>query len=140
MSNSDDWDEFDEDGYNRFGYDRNGKTREGLTREEVQEKVEKEEEVPEFEGDVKKATKEKYSEIEGKKMSLLMDNGFNVIRKVSNIDLIGTLKRSRKKVFAVIIDGAATKPIVKFCEDNGGSHIGAKNFSAMETDINLISL
>ena len=99
-----------------------------------------EEEVPEFEGDVKKATKEKYSEIEGKRMSLLIDNGFNVIRKVSNIDLIGTLKRTRKKVFAVIIDGAATKPIVKFCEDNGVSHIGAKNFSVMETDINLISL
>jgi len=103
------------------------------------QKVE-EKEVPEFEGDVKKATKEKYSEIEGKRMSILVDNGFNVIRKVSNIDLIGTLKRSRKKVFAVIIDGAATKPIVKFCEDSGVSHIGAKNFSAMETDINLISL
>jgi len=99
-----------------------------------------EEEVPEFEGNVKEATKEKYSEIEGKKMSLLIDNEFNVIRKVSNIDLIGTLKRTRKKVFAVIIDGAATKPVVKFCEDNGVSHIGAKNFSAMETDINLISL
>jgi DNA primase len=103
------------------------------------QKVE-EEEIPEFEGDVKKATKEKYSEIDGRRMSLLIDNGFNVIRKVSNIDLIGTLKRTRKKVFAVIIDGAATKPIVKFCEDKGVSHIGAKNFSAVETEINLISL
>ena len=103
------------------------------------QKVE-EEEIPEFEGDVKKATKEKYSEIDGKRMSMLVDNGFNVIRKVSNIDLIGTLKKTRKKVFAVVIDGAATKPIVKFCEDKGVSHIGAKNFSAMETNINLISL
>jgi|TARA_B100000315_G_scaffold249371_1_gene280479 DNA primase len=103
------------------------------------QKVE-EEEIPEFEGDVKKSMKEKYSEIDGKRMSMLVDNGFNVIRKVSNIDLIGTLKKTRKKVFAVVIDGAATKPIVKFCEDKGVSHIGAKNFSAMETNINLISL
>ncbi len=101
---------------------------------------EEEEEVPEYEGDVKEALKEKYSEVENSRKALVLGNDLGFIRKVSLGELPSTLRRTRKKVFAVVIDGSATKSIIEACEEKGVSHLGAKNFAAVDTKINLVSL
>ncbi|MDZ4226540.1 MAG: DNA primase DnaG [Candidatus Pacearchaeota archaeon] len=93
-----------------------------------------------FGGDIKKAMNEKYGDVAGSKKSLLIDNSFDIIRKVSNGEILGALSKSRKDVFAIVIDGSATKQIIESCEQNGVKHLGAKNFSAVETNVNLISL
>lgn len=98
------------------------------------------ESVEEFEGDVKKAMQEKYSDIKGKRKALLIDVGFNVIKEVSLGDLINSLRKSSKKIFAVIIDGAATKTVIEACDEKEVSHLGAKNFSAIEARVDLVSL
>tara|TARA_Y100000034_G_scaffold135752_1_gene208941 strand:+ start:507 stop:1622 length:1116 start_codon:yes stop_codon:yes gene_type:complete len=93
-----------------------------------------------FSGNVGSEMKEKYKEVGGKKKSMIIDEGFNVMRIVSNSELIGAISRSKKRVFAVVVDGSATKPLVKTCEENNVAHIGAKNFAAVETNVNLIGL
>ena len=99
-----------------------------------------EQEVTPFEGDVKKALKEKYSEIDGSKKAMLLAADFSVVRVVSNIEIVPALTRGRQLVTAVIIDGIATKQIIQACEDKGVSYIAAKNFAAVETNIELIGL
>ena len=94
----------------------------------------------EFEGDVKEILKERYAQIEGKKKALLLDNGMNVIREVYSGEIIYSMDKSRKKVLAVVIDGTATKVVIEICERAGVKHIGAKNFAAVETKVNLIGL
>ena len=98
------------------------------------------EEVEKFTGNVKEAMREKYEEIQNKRKALVIDNGFNVIRKVSTGELVSTLKKTRRQVLAVIVDGVATKTVINACEEKGVSHLGAKNFSAVETKLDLISL
>ena len=50
------------------------------------------------------------------------------------------MNRTRGNVTAVVIDGIATKQIVQACEEKGVSYIAAKNFAAVETNIELIGL
>ncbi len=93
-----------------------------------------------FEGDVKKALKEKYSSIEGSRKALLLAADLSVVREVSAVELMPSLMRSHQKINAVIIDGIATKPLIQACEEKGVSYIAAKNFAAVETNIELIGL
>ena len=98
-----------------------------------------EEAVP-FAGDIKSALKERYSEIAGSKKALLLSADLAVVRVVSSVEIIPALTRGRESVKALIIDGIATKQIIQACEDKGISYIAAKNFAAVETNIELISL
>lgn len=93
-----------------------------------------------FEGDAKKELKEKFKEIEGTRQAILLNSSMNIVRKVSAMEVSGAVSRSREPIFAVVIDGSATKSIVEVCEENNVKHIAAKNFSATDTKINLISL
>ncbi len=93
-----------------------------------------------FEGDVKKALKEAYSTIEGSKKALLLAADLSVVREVSVVELMPALMRSHQKINAVVIDGIATKPLIQACEEKGISFIAAKNFAAVETNIELIGL
>jgi DNA primase len=94
-----------------------------------------------FNGDVKKEVKEKYSEIEGSKKALLVDEKFQVVKKVSMSELGFSILNSKSRIFAVIIDGAATKSMIQTCDKKGVLHLGAKNFSySGDTRVNLISL
>jgi len=93
-----------------------------------------------FGGDVKKVMKEKYSEIEGTKKAMLFDSSLSVIKDVSINELFNSLNRTRKDVFAVIIDGIATRQVIEICDERGVKHLGAKNFSAVESKVNLVSL
>jgi len=95
----------------------------------------------EFEGDVKKTIKEKYKDIEGSKSALLLDNSMEVIKETSTSGLIDTIKRTRKSILAVVIDGPATATIIKVCGERGIKHLAAKNFAYVQgVDVNLISL
>ncbi|MEK6893536.1 MAG: DNA primase DnaG [Nanoarchaeota archaeon] len=96
---------------------------------------------PGFAGDIKEAAKKIYEKIKGTKTAVLADSSFDIIQKVSVRELIRSIKDSRKKVFAVIIDGAATSPIVSACDEFGVAHLAAANFSGVEgAKVNLISL
>jgi hypothetical protein len=97
--------------------------------------------VEEFDGDVKKELLGKYKTIKGKKKALLLDAGLKVMRDVSVGDIGYSLKKTRNKVFAVLMDGVATRNVIQECDEKGVSHLGAKNFSYVEgSKVNLISL
>ncbi len=102
-------------------------------------KVEKD--IETFSGDAKAAIKETYEKIKGTKSAVLVDNNFDVIRKVSQREITKSL-RNGKRVFAVIIDGNASSIIIKACEESGVQYLGAVNFSSNIEDakINLVSL
>ena len=94
-----------------------------------------------FSGDAKAAIKETYEKIKGSKSAVLVDNNFDVIRKVSQREITKSLKVG-KRVFAVIIDGNASSVIIGACEEAGVQYLGAVNFSSNIEDakINLVSL
>ncbi|MBM3231829.1 DNA primase [Candidatus Pacearchaeota archaeon] len=97
-------------------------------------------EVAPFSGDFSKALKEKYEEIKGSKKALLLNADLSVSRSISSVEVVPALNRVRGNIVAVIIDGIATKQIVQACEEKGVSYIAAKNFAAVETNIELIGL
>lgn len=99
-----------------------------------------EEEVAPFEGDIKSALKAKYTEIQGSRQALLLAADLSVVRAVSSVEIVPALVRGRQSVTALVIDGIATKQIIQACEEKGVSYIAAKNFAAVETNIELISL
>jgi DNA primase len=99
-----------------------------------------EEEIAPFEGDIKSALKEKYSEIEGSKKALLLAADLSVERVVSSVEVVPAVMRNRQKITALVIDGIATKQVIQACEERGVSYIAAKNFAIVETNIELISL
>jgi hypothetical protein len=92
-------------------------------------------------GDVKDKVRQAYEKIKDSKQSLLVDENFDVIKKVSAKEVGKNIKLSRKKIFAIILDGAATASIVKSCEEEGIQHLAATTFSGIDnTSVNLISL
>jgi DNA primase len=105
-----------------------------------EDKVEVEEEEIEFEGDIKEAVKKKFDSIKGTKSAVLVDGKFDVIRKVSAREVARSVGHSRNKIFAVIIDGSATKSIIQSCEEKSVKHLAATNFSDSSDKLNMISL
>lgn len=97
-------------------------------------------EVKPFTGDVTKELKGKYEEIKGTKKAMLLNADMTVSRIVSSVEVVPALGRNRAPVAAVVIDGIATKQIIQSCEEKGVSYIAAKNFAAVETNIELIGL
>ena len=93
-----------------------------------------------FGEDIKSVVKNKYEEILGTKKAMLIGKNFEILRVVSGNETFGALERAKNKVLAVIIDGIATKNLIKLCEENGVSHVAATNFAAVETGVNLIGL
>lgn len=95
----------------------------------------------EFKGDIKEKLRESYEKIRGTKNALLLDSNLDVIRKVSPREIAKNMGSSRQKVFAIVIDGAATSGIISACDEYGVSHLGATTFSTNEgAKVNLISL
>ena len=79
--------------------------------------------------DVKKKIKESYEKIRGSKNALLVNEDFEVIKKVSNREVTRSIKDSRKKPFVIIIDGSAMSAMIKACDDEGIPYLAATNFS-----------
>jgi DNA primase len=95
----------------------------------------------EYKGDVKERLREVYGWIEGSKSASLLDPAMDVIRKVSSKEVSRGVKNSRKKVFAVVIDGTANSAIIKACDEVGVSYLAATNFGEVEgAKVELVSL
>jgi len=100
--------------------------------------------VPEKEVDAEKAKqtiKEKFESISGSRKALLLDYDLNVVREVSQMEVSGSLRRSRKSIAAVVIDGVAPAAVIKACDEKGVKFLGATNFTSVpDTNVKLISL
>lgn len=116
-----------------YGRDRpRFEERRGEPQEEAREK--------ELDDNEKKKLKEMMKEIEGSKSALLLDNNLDVIREVSSNAIGSSLLRSRKKVFAIVMDGIVTAGIIRYAEEKDVKVIAARNFGSTETKIKLLSL
>ncbi len=107
--------------------------RNGNIREETEEE--------DFAGDIKEALRNAYEKIRDSKQALLLDSKMDVIRRVPNREVSRAIPSSRKKVFAVVVDGSAVGAIIKSCDESGVRHLAATNFSNVENaKVNLVSL
>lgn len=102
--------------------------------------VSKDEEKIKFEGNAKEEARKVYEKIKGSKMAALVDGNFDIIKKVSSRDVSRSILSSRSKVLGIIIDGNATKTIIKICEDSGIQILGATNFSDSSDKVEMVSL
>jgi DNA primase len=85
--------------------------------------------------------KEMVLSLEGSKSAYLLDSDLNTIKKVSSGEISSNLNRNNGRVFAVVLDGTATPPIIKAAESNDCGYLIAKNFAyADNTDVKLISI
>jgi DNA primase len=85
--------------------------------------------------------REAHLSIKGKKSALLLDSGFDVIRRVGVREAAKTIENSRKDVFAVVLDGIVTANLLKTCELKSVKYLAATNFGTVrETAVKLISL
>ena len=102
----------------------------------------KEERAVEFEGDAKAKLRKIYDDkARDSKSALMLDNNLDVIRKVSAKEVVRSLKNSRQKVYAIVIDGTASGVIVKACDESEVKYLGATNFGAVEdASVELVSL
>lgn len=91
--------------------------------------------------DAKKAVKENYEKIKGSKKAIFLDENLEVAKELSARDVPGSLKRMRKEVVAVVIDGIASGAVIGACEEKGVRFVGATNFgSVRDSSVELISL
>ena len=119
---------------------RNGFAMETTNREDAE--VMPEEEEGGFEGDVKAVLREKYNTIKDSKMALLLDKNMDIIRRVSSRDVPRSIRYSKTRVSAVVIDGTANSMILKACEEKNVKYLGASNFGSVdvESSVTLVSL
>jgi DNA primase len=101
---------------------------------------EKSVEVKELSDEEKEKLKEFARENQGSEKAILLDRSLNVIKAVSAKGLSGTLGRLGTNVFAIVLDGTVTKPIITSAEEIACQVIVAKNFSTTDTNIKLLSL
>ena len=72
---------------------------------------------------------------------MLLDSNFDVIQKVAHREVSRSIKDSRKKVFAVVVDGAAISSIAAACDESGVQYLAATTFSGVEdAKVSLVSL
>jgi DNA primase len=95
----------------------------------------------EFDGDSKVKLREVYERVKGSKGALLLDPSLDVIKKIGAREIVRSVKGARQKIAAIIIDGNATSSIIRLCDENGISYLGATNFSAVDgAKVELVSL
>ena len=108
--------------------------------EEKKEPEKKEEKEFELTSEMKEKLKKISKEIEGSGRAVLLDSRLNEMKTVSVKILTSTLKRSRTKVTAIVMDGIATMPVIISAEEVGCKVVAAKNFASTDTNIKLMSL
>jgi DNA primase len=82
-----------------------------------------------------------FEKIKGTKSAALLDSIGDIIQKVLPKEVSKSIAYSRKKVFAVVIDGTALSTVIKNCDELGVRYIGATNFAAVTPEkVQLISL
>ncbi len=95
-------------------------------------------------GEIKKLTekeiekaREIMSDLAGTKGAVLLDENMEVTKKIPTSQLYSLRAR---KVYAIVIDGTATSPIVWSAEKTDCKHLIARNFGYTETYMDLVSL
>ncbi|MBL7052013.1 MAG: DNA primase [Nanoarchaeota archaeon] len=76
----------------------------------------------------------------GSGKAILLNKDLKEFKSVPVRGLISVLGRSRENPSTIIIDGAATRNVIKSAEDLGCSIIIANNFATTDTKIELLSL
>ncbi len=112
-------------------------SQEKYSEEQKEKPIEKEFELT---AEDKEKLKKISKEIEGSGKAVLLDSRLNEMKTVSVKILTSTLKRSRTKVTAIVMDGIATMPVIISAEEVGCKVIAAKNFASTDTNIKLMSL
>lgn len=106
---------------------------------EVAEKAEAAE--PEVSPEAAKTmVRQAYDKIKGSKSAVLLDAKGDVIHKVASREVPRAIGSSRKKVFAVVIDGGAISSTVRACDEFKVAYLGALTFSTDGQSVKLISL
>ncbi len=87
----------------------------------------------------KKKLKEEAGKNKGSGKAVLFDDSLKEIRTVSGKSVVGMLRNLSPGPAAIVLDGTATKILIKAAEDAGVSAIVAKNFTSTDTGIDLLS-
>ncbi|MEK6827284.1 MAG: DNA primase DnaG, partial [Nanoarchaeota archaeon] len=106
-------------------------SQEKYSEEQKEKPIEKEFELT---AEDKEKLKKISKEIEGSGKAVLLDSRLNEMKTVSVKILTSTLKRSRTKVTAIVMDGIATMPVIISAEEVGCKVIAAKNFASTDTN------
>ncbi|MDO8563924.1 MAG: DNA primase DnaG [Nanoarchaeota archaeon] len=95
-----------------------------------------------FAGDAKELIKKVYASIKSSKDAVILDSNGDAIRKVSNKEVTRTILGSRNQIFAVVIDGPATGPTIRACDEMNISYCAATSFGSVtgSEKVKLISL
>ena len=93
----------------------------------------------ELSSEEKEKLKEISNENKGSGKAVLLNKDLETIKEVSTKTLSNALKKMQEKVKAIIIDGSATKNIIRAGEEVGCEIIVAKNFVTTETNLKLLS-
>jgi len=95
----------------------------------------------EYSGNVEEKIRSIGNEISGSKMAVLLDKGMKVIKKVNSASIIPAIKKMKRAVHSIVIDGIIGATTIKIAEERGVKNIAARNFSTIaESSVNLISL
>jgi len=103
---------------------------------------EDEEEKIEFKGDIKQKLRSLYQEkLKDTRAALLLDSELSVIKKVGAREIGANIKGSKKKIFAIVIDGSATSSLISLCDKEGILYLAATTFSSIsDSKVALVSL
>jgi len=96
-----------------------------------------------YSGDVREKLRKVYEQkLSGTKGALLLDQEFDVIKRVGAREIAKSVKSSRNKIGAIVLEGSATSSLISLCEENGIPYLAATNFSGQVNDsaVELISL
>jgi DNA primase len=111
-------------------------------KEEREERSEENTEFASYTGDAKELIKKTFESIKGSKNAVLLDSNGDAIRKVSNKEVTRSILGSRNKIFAVVIDGLATGPSIRACDEMGVAYCAATSFGSVDGNekVKLMSL
>jgi len=94
-----------------------------------------------FDGDAKAKIREIHENVKGEKGAFLLDANLDVIRKTGLREVVKSIKMTKQKVFAVIIEGGAASSVISACDESEVKYLAALNFGSVgETRVELISL
>jgi DNA primase len=123
------------------GYEKRESKREYVKENKVEEASELKKEVPKENSnkDTKSKLKEIFESNQGSGKAIMLDEDLKEIRKISAKAISSSLKRTKDRPFAVVIDGTATGSVLSNAEIAEVRVLVASNFATTDTKIELLS-
>ncbi len=95
----------------------------------------------EFAGDAKAKIREIHGRLKEDRGVFLLDANLDVIRKASLKEAAKSIRMTRQKVFAVIVEGTAAASVISACDENGVKYLAATGFGNVgDSRVEIISL